>query len=285
MALESSTPFSAPLLAALDARGRADLRAAATRRVLGAGSVVFGTGDSADRLCLVESGSVRVEAPGERPTVKAGELFGRDAFVGGTCRAGYAQALESSVVLEFPAAALRRALVRAGAAELFAREEARARRRAWVALVAGTPLGARLSAEQVGALVAAGREEQRARGESLFQAGQSADFAWIVLRGLVALGGAGGADVEAYAAAGDIVGLREALRSEVHPASANALGEVSTLRVPCGVLRELARNAPEAVAHAELALEARREKQRRVKALAAGRATRHVFHELERLES
>ena len=283
MARESAT-FSVPLLAALDARGRADLRAAAKRRVLEAGARVFGVGDPADTLCLVESGSVGVEVTGERPTARAGELFGREALVGGLARSGRAQALEPSILLEFPAGALRRALARAGADELFAREEARARARAWAVLIAGTPLGAQLSAAQITALVASGREEQRARGEALFPAGEAPDCVWVVLRGLLELG-AGELRSESYAAAGDLVGLREALRSESVAFEAKALGDVALLRVPARTFRELASSAPEAVALAERALEARYEKQRRVKELASQRATRHAFHELERLES
>jgi Fe-S-cluster-containing dehydrogenase component len=276
-----------PLLAALDARGRADLCAQAKRRVLGAGQSIFGPGDPADSVCVVESGSVLLEAPGERPTAEAGELFGREAFVSGAARSGRALAAEASVVLEIPAGALRRALARAGASELFAKEETRARERVWIGLLAGTPLGARLPRSALAELVASGREEQRAGG-ALLSAGEPAEFTWIVLRGLVELSRqrAGSiAGVDSYAAAGDWIGFREALAGGCYGLDARALGDVALLRIPAQAFARLASAHPDAVAHAEHAAEARREKQRRVWELSRGRATRLAFDELERLES
>jgi Fe-S-cluster-containing dehydrogenase component len=284
--MAADTLFSAPLLSALDARGRADLRAAARRRTLEAGASVFVRGDPADAICVVERGTVAIEAPGERSTAHAGELFGRDALVSGTTRAGPARALEASVVLEIPAGALRRALARAGAGELFAKEEARARERTWLRLLASTPLGARLSPKSLAELVAAGREEVLTRGSALCAAGDPGVSGFVVLRGLVALAAsASRTEPAAYAGAGDLVGFGEALSTQPYAFGASALGEVALLRVPATLLRRLAELEPEAFADAERATRERREKQRRLQGAVAGRATRHAFHELERLES
>jgi Fe-S-cluster-containing dehydrogenase component len=274
--------FESPLLRVLDARGRADVRTAGTLRRLAPGAVAFVPGDPADTLWFIGSGSVALISSSSERRLGPREFFGTEALVRGEARSARACVAAESSLFEVPVSALRRVLGRAGAEATLARAEAHARRQAFSSLLAETPLGQGLTESELTALTAELREERREGGESLCVEGAPARAAFLVARGLVELGSKA---APGYAARGDIVGLEALLRGEAHAERATALGDVLVLALPASSLRELARRNHPAVQRQQERDRARSAKQKRVHELARARATRHAFHELERLES
>ncbi|HEV8548371.1 MAG TPA: cyclic nucleotide-binding domain-containing protein, partial [Polyangiaceae bacterium] len=272
-----------PLLSGLDARARADLRAAARQRKLAPGGVAFAAGDPADTLWFVETGTMLVETPRGPLSIGPGEHFGSEALLRGAVRASRAWSPGQSALLEISVPALERILVRAGAAGALVRESALARRRALVALLADTPLGSALGVRALGELVAEAHEATLARGTTLFEAKQAASAVFVVVSGLVELAQAG--SEKSFAARGDLLGAEAVLAGTTYDATATALGELTSLRLSANQVAELARRHAPALEHAQASAAVRRERQRRVHDEASARATRHAFHELERLES
>jgi Fe-S-cluster-containing dehydrogenase component len=272
--------FRASLLRALDARGRADVRAAARVRRLAAGDVVFSAGEPADTLFAVARGAVALYGSDAAAEAVESELFGRDALVPGARRSGQAIAREPAVVLEFPLSSLRRALTRAGAPELLVREENAARRRAWFALVRTTAFGRELDERTFDSLAAAWQEQTFVRGERWLERGEVRDSCWIVVRGLVEL-----SDPAEHAASGDWVGVSAVLAFQEHDRGAVALAEVTALRVPGPRLRVFAAEAPRAFGVLQEQAKLRAERQLRLRDVAKRGATRHAFDEIQRLES
>lgn len=272
--------FQGSLLRVLDGRGRADLRAALRVRRLAAGEVVFSVGESADTLFVVSSGAVALHGCDAGARAAAGELFGRDALVPGARRSGRAVASEPAVVLELPLPSLRRALARAGAAELLAREENAARRRAWSSLVRATAFGRELPEPVFDELVRESHEQTFERGARWLEPGDASDSCWIVVRGLVEL-----SEPAEHRASGDWVGIDAVLASRAHARGATALAEVTALRVPGARLRAIAAKAPRALSLLHEQAKERAARQLRLRELAGRGATRHAFHEVGRLES
>jgi len=274
--------LGSPLLRGLDARGRADVRAAATLHELGAGVVAFAPGDAADTLWFVAHGSVTLARADGVVRVGPAGHFGTEALVRGAVRAVRARAEVQSSLFELPVSALRRILARADAESAFVRAEAAARRQAFALLVAESPLGHALAESALSDVVSAVGEEQRARGERCFSAGEPAVRAFFVASGLLEIRGPAGTT---FAARGDWVALDTALAGAVHTESATALGDAVLLALPATAVRALAANHPAALARQRESLGARRAKQLRVRAAANLTSARGAFAELERLES
>jgi Fe-S-cluster-containing dehydrogenase component len=275
--------FRSPLLAGLDARGRADVQAMSRVRHLPEGGLAFAPGDPADTLWFVTSGAIVLETPRGARELGVAEHFGSEALVRGARRTTRARARGPSSLIEVPVVALERILARGGAAALLARESAVARRQALVALLLETPFGQALDEGALEAFVARLREAPLARGTRLFEANEPANAAYVVATGLVELVTAGGD--KGYAARGDVLGLEAALGGGAYGSSAAALGDAVVWSLSAAVARELRAREPRAVARAESAARARLEQQRRGALAVRGLGTRHAFHELERLES
>jgi Fe-S-cluster-containing dehydrogenase component len=274
-------------LRALDSRGRADVRALGKLRRHSVGAVIFHAAEPADTLFVVACGAVRLEGATENAlgrAVRAGELFGHEALVPFAVRAGRAVALEAASVLELPVSVLKRVLVRAGFPELFAREEARARRIEWTTLLARTALGA-LPPEEIDALAAVLVEEPRERGDAL----DVTNAAWLVAGGLFEVRAPGNAGAAAastvYAARGDFIGVSAVLPAGTDGATAVALGSALALSIPREALDRIATRHPAVLSALERALKARETKQRRTLEAAQRPATRHAADEMERLGS
>ncbi|HTQ07898.1 MAG TPA: cyclic nucleotide-binding domain-containing protein [Polyangiaceae bacterium] len=273
--------FRSPLLRGLDARGRADVRAAARLHALGAGALAFAPGDAADTLWFVGSGAVALASG--RGVVRVGPAghFGTEALVRGAVRAVRAYAEEESSLLELPVSAVRRILARADADSALARAETAARREAFALLLAESALGRALDEAALAGLVSVLGEASRGRGERYFSSGEPARHALFVTGGVLELAASPGTT---FAVRGDWVALEAALADSPHVETATALGDTRVLTLPASALRELARRHPAELAREREAAEARRARQRRVRGAAPG-AARDGFSELERLES
>jgi Fe-S-cluster-containing dehydrogenase component/CRP-like cAMP-binding protein len=257
--LEDSV-FSGSLLRALDARGRADVSLATRRHELAPGAALFVAGAPADALFVVARGKLRLGGDVDPKTASPGDVFGWDAAVPGAVRSGGANATEASAVVELPLGALRRGLTRSGAEALLAREERRARRRSFRALLRATELGSALAEWELDRLLDESREETLAAGDALGAPDRPA-AAWLVVSGVVALArGARG-----YAGRGQLVGLEPALEGRAET-EATALGDVLALAVPAPLLAALHRGRPEVTARALALSRERRERQARAAA-------------------
>ena len=276
-------PFASPLLAVLDAHGRALLSAAARTRRLPDGAAAFAPGDPADTLWFVVAGSILLETPRGARELGASSHFGTEALRRGAVRAGRAVSRGESTLYEVPIGALERILAQAGHAALLVREGDLARRQAYVALLLATPLGQTLGERVLGDWVGELREESWSRGARLFEAEEPARRAFIVVKGLVELV-AESASL-GFFAQGDVIGDDATLARRAYGATAAALGDVVALTLPYDDLRRLSSEHPRALALAVRATRARLDKQTRVRELSDGRATRHAVHELERLAS
>lgn len=272
--------FSAGMLRALDARGRAELSLASRVHELRAGAALFVAGAPADAVFVVARGDLRLDGAVDARTAGAGDVLGWDAALPCGVRSGSAHAVAPSSVVELPLGALRRALTRSGAEELLAREERRARLRAFRALLARTELGAALTRKELDRLVQEAREETLAPGAALGETTRQS--AYLVGSGLVALdGGSSG-----YASRGQLLGLESALGRRSGSERAAALGDVLVAALPGPLLAELARRYPEAVER-ELA-SARRREERQARAFGAlgnARGTGEPFGRLEAASS
>jgi Fe-S-cluster-containing dehydrogenase component len=171
-------------------------------------------------------------------------------------------------------------LVRAGFPELFAREEARARRTEWTTLLARTAFGA-LPPEEIDALARVLVEEPRERGDAL----DVTNAVWLVAGGLFEAHAPSAAAPKVYAARGDFLGLSAVLCAGTDRVTAVALGSALALRVPREELDRIAARYPAVLSTLERALTAREMKQRRTLEAAQRPATRHAGDEMERLGS
>jgi Fe-S-cluster-containing dehydrogenase component len=279
-------------LRALDARGRADVRACGKLRHYDAGTLVYVPDEPADGLFVLAHGQVRLEQPsgGAEPSsgrgVRAGELFGHEALVPFAVRRSRAVTVEASSALELSVGVLKRVLVRAGCPELLVREETRARRSEWLALLARTPFGT-LPSSELEALAGLVVEEPRGPGDALARGGQQGEGVWLVAGGLFELRESS-EDARPvrplYAARGDFIGFRSA-RGERCDSNAVALGAALALRLPLAAFERVAGRHPNVLSALERAISAREAKQRRTLEAARRPATRHAADEMERLGS
>ncbi len=276
---------------ALDARGRADLRAAGKLWTLEPGAPIFLAGEPADTLFVVARGAVRLEHDGDGGgpvsgrAVRPGELFGHEALAPFSVRHARAVASEAASVFELPVSVLKRVLVRAGMPELFVREETRARRAEWLALLGKTAFGA-LDAIELEALARELVEAPRERGEALDDEGRG-NGVWLVAGGLFEIRATSEASLPTraiYAARGDFIGL-PARGKKAAPARAVALGSAFALRLPDTALGRLAQRRPDVLSALERAHSARQAKQEKTLEAAERPATRHASDEMARLGS
>jgi Fe-S-cluster-containing dehydrogenase component len=268
------------------------VRASGKLRHYDAGALVYLAGDPADVLFVLAAGRVRLDMPDggdELPAgrgVRAGELFGNEALVPFALRRTRAIAMEASSVLELPVGVLKRVLVRAGSPELLVREETRARRCEWLALLGSTTLGA-LPASELEALAKLVVEDSCGPGDALAVEGRRGETVWLVAGGLFELResseNALGTGPQ-YAARGDFIGFRGASARWVDP-SAVALGAALALRLPRAAFDRMAVHHPDVLSALERAISARAAKQRRTLDAARRPATRHAADEMERLGS
>jgi CRP-like cAMP-binding protein len=108
---------SIDLFAALDRRSLDELAAATTARRLAAGQILFAQGDPSDHLVVVRSGRLRVLVSSDRgdelvfTVLGSGDVLGELSMIDGLPRSATVSALDPSVVLLLPEAAVRRVLL------------------------------------------------------------------------------------------------------------------------------------------------------------------------------
>lgn len=288
----SSAVFEAPLLRGLDSAARAVLSAAGSLHELEAGTAIFGEHDPGDSLFVVVRGEVELrstlrgdEAPSVVRVARAGDTFGEESSLG-LPRRSTALASEAALVAEVPAALFERGTGRSGADGLWARELRALRRAATRDLLRTAAIGRSLSDDDLDLLLDGARYETRVRGEPVFEVGDPAADAFVIAQGLVQLQTVDDEDrarVQAYVTRGDLFGdadLLEAVRS----VGAVTMGETHVVRIPFDVLRSVSDRNPGLLSGVRRMAARRRLAQEVVVGEAACRTTRHVFHDLYRMQ-
>jgi Fe-S-cluster-containing hydrogenase component 2/CRP-like cAMP-binding protein len=278
-----ATVLAHPLLRELEPRVRADVCAAFRLRRFADGAIVFAAGDPAESVFVVGAGAVdslseqRAQRERAARRVRAGELLGEEALAPGA-RRPQAVAVGACVLVEIPVSVLRRAAERSFGTRLY-REERRARRAAFRALLAGSALGQSVPEAVFEALFAEAAEERHARGGRIAFSGERA---CLIVDGLFRVDSA---EEAGFRGRGDTLGLVEALADEAFEAVAEVISDGVVLQFPKQALRALSRSAPHALEQALTQERAARERQRRVLRVEPVRETRVALSELGRLTS
>ncbi len=282
--------FDSPVLRGLDPAGQDAVIAAG--RVVDRDGVVYREGDVSESLFVVVAGAVELTAVrrGDAAasvlrTARAGDSFGEEAMLPGLTRRVTAHAVAGARLAEVPIAVLLRALGRTGGQAAGAREIRYVERAAARALLAGSVLGRDLPADDTELLLDGVTLQRFGRGERLYDAGDRADRAFLVVEGLIQLQREDErAAVVAYLARGDAVGDDDALAGRAHATTAVAAGDSWCAIVPRAVLRTLADRNPGLPARLRRVAEAEQASQAALVGAAAARSTQHVFKDLYRLQ-
>ncbi len=286
-----SVVWDAPLLRGLDMRARGEIEAAGRVRSHRAGDVVFKAGEPADALFVVASGAVtlvgirRGDADAQViRRAKTGETFGEEGTVATfATRPVEARCDENTILAEVPLVVLRRAVGRAGGAEVLARVERALKRAATLDLLRSASFTRALDAKDQEVLLDAARSVSIARGEHLYREGDVAEDAFLVADGLLQAQSDddGKPRIEAYLSRGDLFGDEELADREPRPVSVVAQGPTWLVAIPRDVFLLVARKNPEQLervrrVRTEIAIAERR-------AIPAGNTTAHVFKDLYRM--
>lgn len=222
--------FDAPLLRALDERGRREVEAAGRGFSTQAGDVVYREAALCDSFFVVVAG--RVELRGERSrVVLRGQAFGEEAIVRARTRASTAIVRDSGFLVELPVRVFERALDRAlGSAAVERQRRTLERSLALDFLRGSTVLGA-LGEERLAPLLDASRIVSFARGERVFEAGNRPGTLLFLMEGLVQLEveNDGRVSARGLLRPGDVYGANESCAGV-------ALGHCRALLVPASVL-------------------------------------------------
>jgi Fe-S-cluster-containing dehydrogenase component/CRP-like cAMP-binding protein len=292
--------WRAPLLRGLDPLARSIIAAAASVRQVAAGAQLFGEADEGDALFVVLDGAVELvcvrrgeDTPRTLRTAGRGDTFGEDAILGHR-RGATARAREATRVLEIPANLLRRGAGRGAdrtGAALADRELRALVRQATADVLRSHALGRTLPPSELDLVLDAVRPASFARAERIYAQGDPAREVFLLVDGLVQLQreDEDGIHVQAYLARGDMFGDDDALdgpprTGAIHRRHAVAIGPAEVLRLPAEVLRTLADRNPGLLAEVRRVAEARADVQQVVVGTAAEQTTRHVFHDLYRMQ-
>jgi Fe-S-cluster-containing dehydrogenase component/CRP-like cAMP-binding protein len=293
--------WRAPLLRGLDPLARSIIAAAASVRRVPAGAKLFGEEDEGDALFVVLDGAVELvcvrrgeDTARTLRTAGRGDTIGEDAILGRR-RGATARAREATRVLEIPANLLRRGAGRGAdrtGATLADRELRALARQATADLLRSHALGRTLPPSELDLVLDAVRPASFARAERIYAQGDPAREVFLLVDGLVQLQreDGDGIHVQAYLARGDLFGDEEALEAAVgsvaptHRRHAVAIGPAEVLRLPADVLRTLADRNPGLLAEVRRVAEVRADVQQIVVGGAAEQTTRHVFHDLYRMQ-
>jgi len=286
----ASASFDAPLLRELDGAARTALGESWRVVDLAAGASAFRAGDPGESFFLVIAGAIELtglrrgdEGASTVRIARAGDSFGEEAMLAGIARRATATAIEPSQVAEIPIAVFRRVTGRAGgrAAERELRYLTRAAARD---LLAASAFARHLSADDTELLLDGIRLEPIERGARIYQPGDRADRAFLLLEGLVQIQREEGdtASVRAYLSRGDFFGDQEALVGAPRAAAAVATGDGWCAVVPSGLLRTLSDRNPGLFARLRRVADAQEDAQRALVGDAG--STQHVFRDLYRMQ-
>jgi Fe-S-cluster-containing dehydrogenase component/CRP-like cAMP-binding protein len=277
--------WDAAIVRGLDERGRREIEAAGRLRTVRAGEVLFRSGDFADAVFLVASGSCALfglrRGERERSVVRrvmpAG-TFGEEASVFAFATRQFEARCEvDGVLAEVPFPILKRAVVRTGGADALARIERALRRAAARDFLRTVAFAQALSESELEVLLDAVEHVRPARGEHVYRQGDAKSEVYLVADGLlqVETRDEGKRRIEAYLARGDVFGDDDVGR--VRGLGVVANGPAWLLSIPRTVFMPLARR------HSGLLDGARRLRKEDEETAFSTNTTAHVFQDLYRL--
>ena len=278
------------LLRELEPASRDALAAAWRLRDLAPGTAAYRAGDDSDSFFLVMSGALEIsclrrgdQAESTVRVARAGDSLGEESMLQGITRRATATAIEPSRVAEIPIAVFLRVTGRAGgrAAERELRYLTRAAARD---LLAASAFARHLSADDAEILLDGLRLEKLERGARLYEPGDRAGAAYLLLEGLVQIQREEGEQisVRAYLSRGDFFGDQEALVGAPRAAAAVATGDGWCAVVPAPLLRTLSDRNPGLFARLRRVADAQEGAQRALVSDAG--STQHVFRDLYRMQ-
>lgn len=284
--------LDAPVLRGLEARARREIEAAGALRRVRDGEPVYRAGEGGETFFVVASGAVELRAVRRGDavaeavrTARPGDSFGEEPLVGASRRAE-AVAVGPVVVAAIPVPLFRRAIGRAGGAEVAARLERTLRRGLVHDVLAASCLGRELDEGAIELAVDAATVRRVERGETVFDEGEPVRELLVLGEGLLQLQTSDGerVRVRGYASAGDLVGAGGLRRGDRRDTSAVAMGASLVVGVPADVVLGLARGDHDLPDRLAGLARAGRAAQDAVVERAAANATMHVFRDLYRLE-
>jgi Fe-S-cluster-containing dehydrogenase component len=284
--------FHTPVLRGLDDASRERIMAAGRIVSVAQGATFYQQADTGDSFFVVISGSVALSAVrrgAEVSTVirlaRMGETFGEEATLPGHARRMTATAAEAAQVAEIPVPVYQRAVGRSGAA-IADQQQRFLRRRATLDLLRTTAFTAELSDEDIGLVLDAVTYEIYSRGDRIYGVGDISHRFFLIASGLVQLQTEEDEQifVRAYLSTGDFFGDEELLRGEPRQVGAVAMGECHVLSMSAEALRIVADRNPHLLGSIRRLAVDRQAQQQQVVGSAAANATRHVFHDLYRMQ-
>lgn len=287
-----ATVADAAVLRGLEPRARREIEAAGALRRVRDGERVYRAGEGGDAFFVVASGAIELRAVRRGDaiadavrTARPGDSFGEEPLVGASRRAE-AIALGDAVVAAIPVPLFRRAIGRAGGAEVAARLERTLRRGLVHDVLSASCLGRELDEDTLDLVVDAATVRRAERGETVFDEGEPARELLVLGEGLLQLQTTDGerVRVRGYVSAGDVVGAGGLHRGDRRETSAVAMGASLLVAVPTDVVLGLAQGDRELPQRLAGLARAGRAAQDAVVERAAANATMHVFRDLYRLE-
>lgn len=289
------TVFGSPMLRGIDPAGRAAIVKGAALRDFGADASIFGDAELGDAVYVLVEGEVQLVAirRGDERTsvvraVRPGDTFGEEALLEiGAPRRLAARTTVPSRVAQIPATLLWRGAGRSGAAALAEREMRLWRRQATADLLRTMAATRELPDAELDLLLDAVKPVAFERGRRIYGAGEPAAACYLVVDGLVQLqlpSDGDAVDVCAYLTRGDGFGDEETLTGQPRSTHAVALGSTRLLELSAAALRTLVDRNPGVVERMRRIATDRAAAQAAVVAEADARSTRHVFHDLYRMQ-
>lgn len=309
MSTAASTPWpdrvwQCELLRGLDEAGREALRRGGRLRTLGPGGVVFAEGAGGDAVYVVVEGAVSLsairrgdEVPTELRRVGPGDTFGEEPILGAaTVRRATATGVEAGLLVELPAQLVSRVVGREAAGEhardAVDRRLRRLQRNATRDLLRTMAATRDLPDRELDLVLDAVQHRSVPRGTRIYAPGDRAAAYHLVVEGLVQLqteqdvgdGAEPRVGVCAYVARGDGFGDEEVLDGVPRRLGAVSMGVTTIASIPAEVLRTLVdRNAGLAGKLSRVAGD-RAARQSAAVASADIGSTRHVFHDVYRMQ-
>ncbi|APR75588.1 Formate hydrogenlyase subunit 2 [Minicystis rosea] len=284
--------FDAPVLRGIDARARREIAEAGRVFSLGEGARVYDAGDEGPSFYVVVTGKIALSAvrrgddrETEIRTAGPGESFGEEATVGLARRATATAAAPASVA-EIPLSVFRRAIARAGKADIVERTERSLSRAATADLLRTLSVTRDLGPRELDVLLDTATLRRVERGEHVYRQGEPARELYLVADGLVQIQVEEDdrLSVRAYLGRGDFFGDVELLHGTARAASAVASGPAVLAAVPLRVFRDIAAAHPDLLPRLRRLAEDQEAAQRSVVGRAAANATQHAFRDLYRLK-
>ncbi|MEM6994276.1 MAG: cyclic nucleotide-binding domain-containing protein [Myxococcota bacterium] len=287
--------WQAPALRDLDAAGRTALVAGGRQRTFVANVELYAEGAASDSFFVVVDGAVAISTvrrgetePSEIRRVGAGDTFGEEPLLhAGATRRATATGLGHGHLVELPATLYTRVAgkVGGGVADAVVR---RLRRNATADLLRTMAATKALPDRELELMLDAIEVVLVPRGRRLYAPGDDSDAYYLVDTGLVQLQSedpeTGEIGVCGYVGPGDGFGHEGALSGDRRGLGAVSMGHTRVAKVPAAVLRTVVDRNRDVAARLSRVQSDRNERQVAAVAAADAGSTRHVFHDLYRMQ-